>query len=101
MTGSYPPTSEMGPWADVLTPVQRAVWKAFIDARVSDWPGDSFEEIKAIGVSWGLGICTDLLFEAIACWVHHHVQNRQVPPYLADWLGNQPQKPAGNEEEHR
>ena len=65
----------------------------FADANVSDWPGNSFEEIKAIGISWDLGLCGDLLMEAIACWIHHHVQGRRVPRYLADWLENQPQKP--------
>ena len=101
MTGPYPASSEMGPWTDVMTPVQRAVWEAFADANVSDWPGNSFEEIKAIGISWDLGLCGDLLMEAIACWIHHHVQGRRVPRYLADWLENQPQKPADNDEEHR
>jgi hypothetical protein len=87
MTGPvYPYQSELGSWVDTLTPVQFAIWERFRDSNMSDWPGSSFDEIKAIGVGWGLGICTEMVFEAIACWIHHNVTGHQVPAYLKNWL---------------
>ena len=80
----YPETG--GSWVGTLTEVQRAVWDKFASSATIDWPGNSFAGIRQVTVCWDLGICGELLYEAIACWVHYNVRGRQVPAYLKAWM---------------